>query len=300
MVRNESESGFSMLHPAVSFLYFVVVITACLLFKHPLYLYTLFMVAILLNWTIDGGKALYLSMKSYVLMVLIIALANPLFSSRGATILFYLFDRPVTLEAIVYGVQFGFSLFSILVLFVAYNLIVTYDKFLYLFGSIAPRTSFVVIVTIRFIPLLKRRLQDIMAIQKVQGAFQEGGKKKRRMKEGMATLHTLVTWSLEEALMTASSMRARGYGVSKRSSAIRYSWDGRDVTILSIMAIAGTLLFIGAFGGMGQYEVYPQLQEIPFSARMLFHYSSFLIFLLIPIIVNGKVWLEWRFIRSKM
>ena len=146
------ENGFSKLHPRLCFLYFIVSLIASMIFKHPIYLYTLLMVSILLNWSLDGGKALSKVIKSYLMMAFIVFVLNPIFSSRGATILFYLFDQPVTFESIVYGTQFSISLLTILILFVSYNLVITPDKFLYLFGSVLPKVAFIITVTLRFVP----------------------------------------------------------------------------------------------------------------------------------------------------
>ncbi len=76
-------------------------------------------------------------------MGIIIILINPIISSRGGkTVLFYLFDRVITLESLVYGICTSISLISIMVLFLSYNLIITDDKFMYLFSDILPKTSF--------------------------------------------------------------------------------------------------------------------------------------------------------------
>ncbi len=107
----------------------------------------------------------------YLLLALIIFISNPLLTSRGRTILFYFRDLPVTLEAIAYGALFAMSLLAVLIGFIGYNSIVTPNRFLYLFARFAPRTVFVITVAMRFVPLLKRRIQEIIRVQKSQGYF---------------------------------------------------------------------------------------------------------------------------------
>ncbi|WP_379392665.1 energy-coupling factor transporter transmembrane component T [Paenibacillus lentus] len=300
MGRADMVYGFSGLHPRLSLLYFIVLLGACMMFQHPVYLLASFLCIIALLFSLDGGRALKKVIKGYLLIAFIILISNPLFSSRGATILFYVWDRPVTLEAIVYGAIFALSLLNILLAFVAFNLVVTPDKLLYLLTPYAPRTAFVITVTLRFVPLLTRRLQQIMTIQKVMGYLQSGGNKKLLMREGMETLHTLVGWSLEEALQTASSMRARGYGIGRRSSGTAYRMDRRDSIVLWIMIITGLNVAIGAFFGVNQYEVYPRLQALHWSFQLGIHLFSYGIFIAIPLVMNGKEWLHWRIIRSSM
>ena len=116
----------------------------------------------------------------------------------------------------------------------------------------------------------------------------------------METLHTLITWSLEEALQTASSMRARGYGVRKRSSAVRYTMNKIDFTFMWLMLALGLFVLIGGFLGIGKYEVYPQIQKIEMTSLTILHFICFSLFLLIPIFLNGKERIEWYIIKSRM
>ncbi|WP_213591328.1 energy-coupling factor transporter transmembrane component T [Paenibacillus woosongensis] len=300
MGRADMVYGFTGLHPQLSMLYFLVLLGACMMFQHPVYSLVSFVCVVALLFSLDGGRALKKVIKGYLLIAFVIFISNPFFSSRGATILFYAWDRPVTMEAIVYGAIFALSLLNMLLAFVAFNLVVTPDKLLYLLTPYAPRTAFVITVTLRFVPLLTRRLQQIMTIQRAMGYLHPGGSKKHLMREGMETMHTLVGWSLEEALQTAGSMRARGYGIGPRSSGTVYRMDRRDRLVLWMMILTGLNIVIGALFGVNHYEVYPRLQTWQWSSQLGIHLLSYAVFLAIPLVMNGKEWLHWRYIRSNM
>ncbi|KKO54029.1 energy-coupling factor transporter transmembrane component T [Paenibacillus sp. DMB20] len=292
--------GFSTLHPRLGFAYFAVLLLSCMMFNHPVYLVIALVGILVLNLFLDGGRALKKGIKGYLIIAVVIFLMNPLFSSRGATILGYMFDRPITLESITYGALFALSLLNILLAFVAYNLVITPEKLLYLLTPIAPQTAFVITVTLRFVPLLTRRLKQIMTVQRALGYLHPGANKRQLMREGMETLHTLITWSLEEALQTASSMRARGYGIGKRTSAISYRMDRRDILVSWIMVVTGANIMIGGLFGVNKYQVYPRLQPLEWSPQLWLHLLCYLIFVFIPVVMNGKEELLWRTIRSKM
>ncbi len=293
-------NGFSSIHPLLCFIYFISTCIACMIFTHPFYLYTILVIVVLLNWSLDGGKALNKVIRGYLVLAVVICVLNPIFSSKGATILFYIQDHAVTVESMVFGVQWAITLLSILLVFVAYNLVMTPDRFLYVFASFAPKSAFVVTVTLRFVPLLKRRLSEIMTVQKIQGSYLKRSSKRQKMRDGMETLYTLITWSLEEGLQTANSMRARGYGVRKRTSATIYELTRNDYIVMWIMAVTGVVSISGLFLGLGQYEVYPQLQKLEWTPLMMLHFLSVFIFVSIPIFLNGKVLLQWHIIRSRM
>jgi energy-coupling factor transport system permease protein len=300
MVTTEMVFGFSSLHPWLCFAYFIILVCSNMLWLHPVYLLVTLTVVIALNLSIDRGRSMRKSMKGYLLIAVIVFVTNPFFSGRGAKVLFYIFDRPFTLESVAYGALYAVSLLNILLAFAAYSLIVTPDKFLYLLSPILPRSAFVIAIALRFVPLLMSRLKQIMLIQQLLGALNHQGSKRRLIREGMDTLHALISWSLEEALQTAGSMRARGYGVGLRSSAVVYRMERRDVFVLWVMILTGVHVMIGALYGVNRYDIYPVLQSPAWTPEVGLHLSCFVILISIPVVLNVKEWLYWRIIRSRM
>ncbi len=291
-------NGFSSLHPAICFLYFGLLIIFPMIFRNPVYLASILFSVILLNLLLDRGKELKKNSKFYLLMASVVIFLNPIFSSRGATILFYFRDRPVTLESIFYGFLLSLSLLSILLAFLAYNRVITPDRFLFLFSSTVPKAAFIITVTLRFIPLMRRRLQEVMFVQQAMGAFPLEKTKRQKAREAMEMLNILVTWSLEASLQTAASMRSRGYETGRRSSAVICSRGNRDLLWLLFMVVTGGSALLGFFTGYGHFEVYPHLDAM--SPLITWHFVSFLLFLIIPIYIEGRELILWRIIRFKM
>lgn len=77
---------------------------------------------------------------------------------------------------------------------------------------------------------------------KTKGVQVDSGSIIERVKNGMQLLQVLLICSLEDALQTADSMQARGFGVTKRTTYIRYRMERRDWYTLSYLII----LFIAA------------------------------------------------------
>lgn len=292
-----NHSGFASLHPAVLFAFYVGLFLFTMLFMHPGYLAVSFITVILLNVIHDRGIRLRKSLFFFLFIGLIVLIVNPLISQRGATILFYLFDRPITLESIVYGMTMMLSLITLLIGFISFNYVVTEDKFLYLFSSIAPKAALLTVLTIRFVPLLKRRLSEIIAIQWTRGVRIDQGSIKIRSINGMKMVNILLTWSLEEALQTADSMKSRGYGVGRRSSFFTYMMDRRDKVVLSIFIGLIFICLVGYLKGYGSLTIYPELARLTLSGHELFYVVVFSIFNFVPFFVEGRDWLLWRFSR---
>lgn len=81
------------------------------------------------------------------------SLANPLFIHNGETVLFFMNDNPITLEAIIYGGVSSLMIVGVLLWCRCYGAILTTDKFLYLFGRLIPKLGLILSMAFRFIPL---------------------------------------------------------------------------------------------------------------------------------------------------
>ncbi|GIP39395.1 ABC transporter permease [Paenibacillus sp. J31TS4] len=287
--------GFASLHPSVSFAYYAGVLLLCMLLLHPVLLAVASVLLAVLLALLGGWRRLARQLPGMLAVPLAVTLMNPLFSHRGRHILFYLFDQPITLEAILYGATMGLSLLAILLAFASYQQVVTTDRFLYLFGAAAPRLALLTLMTVRFVPLFRRRLHEITAVQKQKGISVSEGVLRKRMKDGMLLLRVLLTWSLEEALQTADSMKARGYGSSRRSSYTIYRMDGRDRLILTLLAGLAAATGICRAMGLGVLTVYPRLEPITLSVADGACLGAFTCFLIIPIILEGGDKLAWQF-----
>lgn len=149
-------------------------------------------------------------------MFLLIAAANPLFNHRGVTMLFLLFDQWFTLEAVCYGLVSAASLSAVIFWFSCYQTVMTSDKFLFLFGKLAPNVALLITMTLGLLPRLHERSAQIRTAQTLLAP-----EKKRllpRLQAANRNLSALLTWSMENAVQTADSMKARGYGVRRRTT----------------------------------------------------------------------------------
>ena len=282
------ERGFSVYHPFPCFLYYMGVIILTMITNHPVFLLTGLSMIIILNIMQDKGKSLKTFFKYYVIMVLFIVIINPLVSHRGNTILFYFSDNPVTLEAFIYGIIMSLSILTLLCTFSSYNMVICADKLMYLFSRFIPKITLIIMLAIRFVPLLKRRIDDINMVQKTRRQSTSKVRLKQRVQEAAKVLNTLASWTLEEALETSQSMRARGYGVIKnRTYYFKYKMNKRDyLLIISIVILFLTSLFSWYFK-LWEYKIYPQVAPLNFDIKTIISYLVFIMYMGIPILAEG-------------
>jgi energy-coupling factor transport system permease protein len=286
--------GFRSFHPLPCFCYYAGALSLSLILTHPVYLLTLLLLLTLLAVLQRERRALFAMLKFYVPVSLLYALINPLFSHRGQHILFYFLDQPVTLESFAYGIYTTVSLLLVLVLFLSFNAVLPPSRFLYLFGSLFPRSGLLVVMSMRFVPLLRLRLAEIAAVQSMKGIDIAQGSLRERAANGMKLLQILLTLSLEDALQTADAMKAKGYGSGPRGRYEEFVMRRRDWGLLLVLALLFAVSFAFRLGGFGAYPIFPALEPVTLHGRELLSYTVFTLFAAVPVIVEAReVWV-WR------
>ncbi len=292
-----TETGLGAYHPLVSFSYFACVIAFSLLFAHPVYAYISLFCAIGHGCQLGGRRAVLASVALGLPMWLCFAAGNPLFNHHGSTYLFYFQYNPITLEATVYGLVAAGMMFASTMWFFCYNEVVTSDKFLYIFGKLAPTVALIASMTLRLIPRLIAQIKHIAESQRTVGLSVAVGPPLKRVKSGMRILSILLTWALEDAVVTADSMRARGYGYRRRTNFSIFRFCRRDRALLGLIAAltgAGVLAYLLRIGWM---LYYPVLAQLRLDAAALLFYAAFLALGLLPSIITAKENARWKFLK---
>lgn len=251
-------------HPIVSFAYCVSLVFLSMVYFNPVFILTGICFAVLQN-IIMYKPARFLRMFAWsAVFSLAVVIFNPIVSHSGKTLLFYLFGNPVTFEALFFGICSGGMLMLVFLWFGVYNKLVTPDRFMYIFSRL-PATSMLVTMTQRMIPLFTRRTNLIKTAQKtLPPALAEGetagffGRIRRHLSPGLSQISILLSWSMEDGLDTADSMKARGYGVARRSSFSVYRFTKRDAAALFFI-VACAVCSASAFYACVDFEFYPRV-----------------------------------------
>lgn len=284
-------------HPLVSFLYFIGALTLLTLEQHPIFL--LMDVCLLACFILVLDRGDYLKKWGFSIFVIAIVflVINPLVNHRGTHVLFFFGQNPIMLEAVIQGIMTAFTLMGIFLLMASYNKIVTSDRFLYLFSKFFPQWALLTLLSLRFVPLLRRRLQEIELIQKTKGLSVKEGRIKERLRAGILVVQILLTWSLEDAIQTADSMVARGYGLKKRSQYTPYNFRTKDGFLLGILAILLGLNVFGYWLGDSVLSLWPILETWVLHGREWFYFLINFIYFSWPLWREGWEGVRWQFLR---
>ena len=266
---------------------------------HPVYLAISLTGALTYDIYLKGRKAVRFVVMGLLPMAVLAALVNPAFNHEGATILTYLpSGNPLTMESMFYGVAAAVMLASVVLWFSSYNEVMTSDKFVYLFGRIIPALSLVLSMALRFIPKFKAQMQVVSEAQACIGRDTKNGSVFQRVGNAVKIFSIMVTWSLENAIETADSMRARGYGLPGRTAFSIYRFDDRDKNVLAWLSFCGTYLVSGWMAGGTYFRYYPTVKSVVLTPMTVSFMCVYLALVLTPVILDRKEDRQWKSLQS--
>jgi energy-coupling factor transport system permease protein len=288
-------NAFNKIHPLTGFLYFTAVIGFSMFLMNPVCIAVSLFCALINALIINRKKAVGFSVKFVLPMILLILIINPVFNHRGATILSYLpWQNPLTLEAVIYGMFSALMISSVMLWFSVFNSVMTSDKIICLFGRIIPSLSLVISMTLRFVPRFNAHFKELKSARispdKPTFLF--------RIKSLIRELSVMISWSLENAIETADSMKSRGYGLKGRTSYNIFSFKKPDGILLAITLSVTSVLGILLSLGYCRYSYYPVI-KIEFSGFIsIAVYILYFTLMMIPAIINIGEGLKWKRLKS--
>lgn len=282
-----TRDAFSKCHPLTNFLFFLGAIGFAVVIQHPAYIAVSVVCGGAYYLLLNGTKGTKMLMGLVPVSVALSAV-NPLFNQYGERILFTVFGRVYTLEALYYGMAIAGIFVAMLLWFSCYNQVLTSDKFVCLFGSLIPSLSMLLVMVLRLIPNLLRKAGQISGARKCIGkGAGDQSTNKEKITDGMNVLSSLTDWALEGSIVTADSMRSRGYGSSKRTSFQLYRMTGLDAVLLG--AVVVLVLAVILAGGTG--ATFTPVLSVP---RPGWGLAAYVCFLLIPIVLDVQEVVRWK------
>lgn len=279
-------SRFYIMHPAVILLYYIGAFSYVFLYFQPLFLLTNCAFLMALAFYYRGKRKTLSALLPLLLISLSFLVLNLLLNHRGEHILFYLLDKPITLEAGFYGLCSMLLVISMFIAFISFNALLDGERFLYLFARALPKTAFIVSMALRYASIFKKRAIELAQVRKIRKSDDNSAKLPSKIKNTGHLLMTLVTWSLEEGMQTAEALKAKGYGSGKRSLYRSYHFTFKNGCLM----IIGSALLVASYGlsfmGAGQYQFYPRLSALTMSGTDWAAYWLMIIFLALPLILE--------------
>lgn len=292
---------FSYYHPVINFTFFIGAILFGMILMHPGFLLCSLLLSMSYYMTVKGTRGIKF-LTGMLPLLFVLSVVNPLFNTYGEHVLFYYWNgRPYTLEALTYGAVLAAMMVSVLVWFACYNEVMTSDKFLFLFGKLAPSVTLTITMVLRLIPAYKSKVKQMNGARRCIGKGGDTGTTKEKLAHSVVLLSALTSWALEGSVITADSMQSRGYGCGKRTAFSMYRFEKKDKLLLAIMGLLVSSLIVCCMHGAASAEYTPVFAvsnwRDPYVKAGLFSYAAFLA---IPSVVNIWEEIKWHSLKSKI
>ena len=289
---------FSEYNPIVITVYMLLVTGLVMFSSNPILLLISLLGARLFFFIKNGSRGSRSHLAFFVLFFIIV-LINPLVSHNGVTVLFVLNDAPITAEAILYGIASGCMVIAVLYWFRLFTEIMTSEKLLYLLGRLSPRLALILSMGLRYVPLFGRQAKKINQTQTALGFYKDDNFIDRA-KGGLRVFSVMVTWALENGIVTADSMAARGYGIGKRSQFSLFRFRKSDAFLLCFILLLGAMCIVSIALGSLDFAFYPSVKWTTLTPMAIMGYLSYGVLVLLPTILEAEEIIKWKYLKSKI
>ena len=294
-MKNDAFSGF---HPFVNFIFFVAALGLTMFIQQPVYLLISMISGCAYLLYLQGKKG-FLRQVGYLVPILVMmAIMNPMFNHEGVTILWYLpNDNPITMEAICFGLASAVMMGASIVWFNCCNTVFTSDKIIYLFGRVIPALSLMISMTLRFVPRFKNFLQSVL---RTQQAMHKPENTKEKLQQTLAAFSATVSWAMEQSIVSADSMKSRGYGGLGRTAFSIYIFEKRDGITIALLALLSAGAALPHILGLMGWTYYPSLSGTLLGPVQILAYLCYGGMCNLPLMINLMEDRKWNALRSKI
>lgn len=288
-MNRSQHNPFSAYHPVVALTYLVCAAGFAMAAMQPVYAGLSLAGALVCAVCVRGAESLR-HMAWLAVLVLVVTVANMLFVSEGATTLFTLGSRAFTLEALLYGLCSGIMLAAVFLWMASYAACMDSAATTELLGRAMPTVSLMISQVMRLVPQFARRGRTVAAALAATPAAAPRGARERTA-GSLRTVSVLMGWGLEDSLVRADSMRARGYACgATRTTYRRCRMRSADAVLLAIVIVLAAVNIPLVALACSQYSFYPTLPRLV----AWWGYLPYAALMLLPAALALREWWLWR------
>lgn len=283
--------SFTELHPAVTGLYFAVVIGITMCVPAPGLLAVSFVSAAAYLLRLKGRRGGRMILLGVLPAAIAAALINAAFNHEGATILCYLPDgNPLTLESVLYGLNASVMLAAAALWFGCVTAVMTSEKIVCIFGKVLPSLGLLISMMLRFLPRFTEMLRETGEARRGLGVTDRDrkGGKTTKLRDAVGNMSAVFGRALENSADTADSMRARGWGLPGRGSFYPKRFTERDRGAAAFIAFCGFSVVSGALAGGFGFRFYPTIKASERGPLTVFFLAMFAALGFMPTVLGAK------------
>lgn len=258
---------------------------------------------------LDGWRSSVRRLLWQVSVVALIAAFNCVFYQRGSTLLFEAGPLQLRLESLAFGLCMGLALVTAMQVFTLLGEVVQGDDALSLFGGSFPTCALMTSTALGLVPRLQADAREIGDVEKActsAGALASACGEEKECRAGLLTglaskvrarsrvVTTLMSNAMEDSLVKADSMRARGWGCgAKKTSYSRRGMASSDWALLAAVAAVAIFALVSAGISASEFAFYPSISFgvgwAPYAACV-----AYALFYMLPSLACARRRRRWR------
>ncbi len=259
LTMRDTHTAFDTCHPAVPATYFAATGCIAIFAMQPVCVGISLAGALAFSFASRGWRRTLAGLRWQLPMVALVAVANPLFSASGSTLLARLGPMAIYQESIAYGACAGVLLVAVVLWFEGAACVLTQDRLLQLGARALPTVTLATSMAAQLVPQLMRRSQAVRAATLATTAAAPAGSRAR----GVRVADQLMSWSMEDSIERSDAMRARGWGATdRRSCYLPDSFRTADAIALAGIALLAAASALLACVACSQWRFYPTMPRL--------------------------------------
>lgn len=260
MVSSTRAAAFSTSHASVPAACFAAIVAASMFAVHPVIVGISLAGALAFSLLARGVRPTLAGLRWQLPMLALVCLLNPLFSASGSTLLWKLGPRSVYLESLAFGACMGALMVASVLWLEGAAAVLTQDRLLSLAGRRARSLPLVVSMASQLVPQLLARAHTV---ETVSAACTAAGGTASRSKGLVRTSGVLLGWALEDSLVRADAMRARGWESGCARTSYRPDrFTSADMTRVFAIAVLALVASALAWVACSQWRFYPTMPTL--------------------------------------
>ncbi|SHJ40211.1 energy-coupling factor transport system permease protein [Clostridium cavendishii DSM 21758] len=196
------------------------------------------------------------SLIYFLPFALLIILFNCLFVTAGSKVLFEIFDKVFTLEALIYGAIMSGKLYGAICTFFFLDVLVDSDKAVSYFSHKLPKSTLLIMVGVKLIPNLKERFERLKEIYILRGIDFNEKSKFKQVKNYMPLMLILLEDTLDQSFIIGEGAYVRGFLSNRRTYYMKEKFEKQDFIIITLSLATLSIYLISCHLGYMKFDIY--------------------------------------------
>lgn len=288
----------SKANPFVILSLFLSIIVITMITKNPIFIGISFVSSSTYTLLLLKPKKMLKRVLFIFVLIILATITNPFFNNHGSTILFKVGKTNFTFESLFYGFISSLMIISVILWFYVLNYHLSNDKILYIFSKHFPRLALIITNFFKLIPELITKINSLNESEKILGMNYSKGFI-ARVKSKFLLLGNLFSYQVENAIVTAQAMKARGYGLKNKTNYHRYTFKVFDLFLLIFIVCLLACIFILGNELLLNYSFFPLISKIESNISAIISYLLFALLSIYPTLNLIKENIKWHYLKLK-